>query len=558
MLRELNIKNVAVIEKTAIGFGGGLNVLTGETGAGKSIIIDSINMILGERTSRDYVRYGTDKAMVQAVFEGTDEALALCEEIGAQSEDGSIILAREITKDGKSTARVNGIIVPLGAMKQVSASLVNIHGQHDNQALLTPAKHISFLDEYAQSHELLEKYSEKYKHVKSLKQEMEYLSQNEKEKSERIDLLSYQVNEIQKAGLEIGEEEELIARRDEIANAEKISECVHSAYGLLYDSHEGYSAYDILSSAISALEGAAAYSETVQEAFSALTDASYTIQDAAHSVKDYADNIEFDKAALDEAEERLDLINRLKRKYGGSVESVLEYAEKAAAELLGLENSDKRLAELEGLINEGEKELLKIGKELSRVRKDAAADLEVKITEALHELNMEHSVFGVEITDTEPSSKGMDSVQFMIKTNSGEPMKPLTKIASGGELSRTMLALKSILSDNIDTLIFDEIDTGVSGSAAKKIAIKLSEISKAKQVLCITHLPQLAAMADHHFLIEKVSSEESAKTTVAELDTEERVLEIARITGADITETSKEYAKELIKSSNAVKQGGGE
>jgi len=554
MLREINIKNVAVIEKTGIEFGGGLNVLTGETGAGKSIIIDSINMILGERTSREFVRYGTDKAMVQAVFDASDEIIKACEEIGAECDDDTVIITREITSEGKSTARVNGMIVPLSSIKEISSMLVNIHGQHDNQALLTPSCHVNFLDEYAQNGLLLKEYREKYAELKSLNNEFDYLSQNEKEKTERIDLLRYQIDEIESAELEPGEEEELTAKRDEIANAEEISECVQKAYSLLYDSDGGYSAYDILSEAISALEKAAGYSETVQEAYSSLTDANYAIQDAAHTVKNYSDGIEFDKEALDEAEERLDLINKLKRKYGGDVESVIAYCEKASAELSELENSDARLSELSELIKKADTALRKTGKKLSEIRRKSAKELEEKITDALHELNMEHAVFSVEILDCEPVSNGMNNIQFLIRTNSGEPLKPLTKIASGGELSRTMLALKSILSDSVETLIFDEIDTGVSGSAAKKIAIKLNEISRCKQVLCITHLPQLASMADHHYLIEKISGEDSAKTTVTELGREERILELVRITGGDITETSKKHAEELIESNEKYKE----
>lgn len=554
MLREINIKNVAVIEKTGIEFGGGLNVLTGETGAGKSIIIDSINMILGERTSREFVRYGTDKAMVQAVFDASEEIIRACEGIGAECDDDTVIITREITAEGKSTARVNGIIVPLSSIREISSMLVNIHGQHDNQALLTPSCHVNFLDEYAQNGLLLKEYREKYAELKSLNSEFDYLSQNEKEKNERIDLLRYQIDEIESAELEPGEEEELTAKRDEIANAEEISECVQKAYSLLYDSDGGYSAYDILSEAISALEKAAGYSETVQDAYSALTDANYAIQDAAHTVKDYSDGIEFDKEALDEAEERLDLINKLKRKYGGDIESIIAYCGKASAELSELENSDARLSELSSLIEKADNALRKTGKKLSEIRKKSAKELEEKITDALHELNMEHAVFSVEILDCEPVSNGMNNVQFLIRTNSGEPLKPLTKIASGGELSRTMLALKSILSDSVETLIFDEIDTGVSGSAAKKIAIKLNEISRYKQVLCITHLPQLASMADHHYLIEKISGEDSAKTTVTELGRDERILELVRITGGDITETSRKHAEELISGNEKYKE----
>lgn len=555
MLRELYIKNVAVIEDAGISFEGGLNVLTGETGAGKSIIIDSINMILGERTSKDYVRFNADKARVQAVFDADEKISELCGEFGADAEDGTVILTREITAEGKSTARINGMVVPLSAMRTLAGLLINIHGQHDNQALLMPSRHVEFLDEYAGAGEALGEYENIYRRLKEVRARIHELTVGEKEKAERADLLRYQVDEIDAAELTAGEEEELSGIRDEILNAEKIADGAMRAYGLLYESEGAGCAYDAIAAAISYLEPVSGYSGVLSDACAALNEASYTIEDAAHSIRDYAGTVEFDKAALDETEQRLELIGKLKRKYGADIEKILEYRSKAAAELEGLDNLDDTISRLEQeelLLSE---ELQKAAGKLSALRKKAASELEDKITAALHELNMEHAVFGVSVEETEPSANGADDIQFMIRTNSGEPMKPLTKIASGGELSRTMLALKSVLSDGVDTLIFDEIDTGVSGMAAKKIAVKLFEISVGKQVLCITHLPQLASMADHHFLIEKTSDETSARTTVRELDEDGRIAETARLTGGDITPASENHASELLKSCAELKRG---
>ena len=546
MLRELYIKNVAVIENVHIEFKQGLNVLTGETGAGKSIIIDSINMILGERTSRDFVRYNSDKARVQAVFDANPDALALCEELGAESEDGTVILSRDVTADGKSTARINGVVVPLGAMRSVASSLVNIHGQHDNQALLSPSRHINFLDEYAKNGEELKEYSALYKQLKELRSKIRELSEGEREKTERADLLKFQVDEINGAELVAGEEEELISIRDEILNAEKISDSAKYAYGLLYGSDGPGCAYDIVSSAVSALEEVSGYSSVLSEAYSALQEAKYVIEDAAHSIREYSDTVEYDKAALDETEQRLELISKLKRKYGGDISKILQYRDSAAEELELISDIDGTLEKLGAEEKSIEAQMQTAAVRLTETRKKAALEINKKITSALHELNMEQAEFSVDIEASEPSSNGADSVQFLIRTNGGEPLKPLTKIASGGELSRTMLALKSILSDSVETMIFDEIDTGVSGMAAKKIAVKLFEISHNRQVLCITHLPQLASMCDHHFLIEKDTAEDVARTSVSELNEDGRILEVARLSGGDVTDASKAHAKELL------------
>ncbi len=546
MLRELYIKNVAVIEDVHIQFGSGLNVLTGETGAGKSIIIDSINMILGERSSRDFVRHNTDKARVQAVFDTTPEVMAMCEELGADIEDESVILSRDITADGKSSARINGVVVPLSSMKTIASMLVNIHGQHDNQSLLSPVRHVEFLDEFAKNGDVAQSYSEIFNKLKDLREKIADLTTGEREKAERADLLSFQIDEITAAAVEEGEDEELEALRERILNAEKISQSANHAYAALYNSDGSGCAYDAVSAAVSQLQSVAEYADALNDAYSALEEVKYIIEDTAHCVRSFADTVEYDKDLLENTERRLDLINKLKRKYGSNITKIHEYCAEAEKELEMISDIDGAIAKLTEEEKQLSSELLSAAEKLTETRKKAAVELNIKITEALHELNMEHAEFAVSVEQTQPMSNGADSVQFLIRTNGGEPLKPLTKIASGGELSRCMLALKSILSDSVDTMIFDEIDTGVSGLAAKKIAVKLFEISNNKQVLCITHLPQLASMCDHHYLILKSESETSAKTSVTELDESGRINEIARLSGGDLTEASKAHAKELL------------
>ncbi len=554
MLRELYIKNVAVIEDVHVQFENGLNVLSGETGAGKSIIIDSINMILGERTSREYVRHNTDRARVQAVFDTTDKVLCLLEELGIDLEDDSVILTRDITSDGKSTARINGVVVPLSSMREVASCLVNIHGQHDNQALLSSPRHIEFLDEYAKNLQHLKEYRSVYNQLKDVQNRITELLTGQKEKEEKAELMRFQVEEILSANLTVGEDESLLTQREQIVNAEKIQESGLFAYNNLYGAEMG-SVYELISDSISKLESITDYAPQLLEAYNSLTDSKYAVEDAAHTIKDYADNVEFDKELLDSIEERLDLISNLKRKYGKEISDIIEFASNAQKELEVISDIEGAVENLKKQEKELTQALKKCADELSLRRQKAAKEIDKKITRALYDLNMPGAEFFVEITPTEPQSNGIDTAQFLIRTNPTEPLKPLIKIASGGELSRTMLALKTILTDGVDTLIFDEIDTGVSGMAAKRISEKLFEISQNKQVLCITHLPQLASMCDCHFLIEKSMSENRATTVVRKLDTEHRVLEIARLSGGHSTETSKAHALEMLNTCDAYKRG---
>ncbi len=546
MLEQLTIKNVAVIDKLSVTLGGGLSVLTGETGAGKSIIIDSINMILGDRAKKELIRKGTDYAQVEAVFEMTDNVRAILDENDIDTDDDVVIITRRITVDGKSTARINGSAVTLNTLRDIADLLINIHGQHDNQALLTPQKHIMFLDSFAKAEDKLAAYKKVYDKRAMVMKQLSALEGDVSERMQRADLLSYQVNEIATADLRDGEEEELISQRNLLVRAEEITAAVGEAVSVLYDGDDGASAYDLLSQAQTALSKIADVDSTVNDAYESVTSAVYAIEEASRTVRDFGQGVEFDEYVLAELEERLDLISRLKRKYGNSIAEIIEFGKKAQLQLSDIETSDERADELRRELVGLETELLNAASELTEIRKTSAAVLEREIENALHELNMEKAVFSVEVSQKPYSPDGQDAVEFLISTNPGEDLKPLVKIASGGELSRVMLAIKSILakSDAVDAMIFDEIDTGVSGDAAQKIADKLKTIAKTSQVICITHLPQLASSADTHFLIEKDIDGEMAKTTLRKLDTEGRIAELARIVGGGAA--GMEYAKKLI------------
>ncbi len=550
MLNQLSIKNVAVIDKLDVSIHSGLSVLTGETGAGKSIIIDSINMILGDRASKELVRYGTEKAFVQAVFDANEKAAALLEENDIDDEDGQIIISRTITKDGKSSARINGTVVTLSLLRDIADCLINIHGQHDNQALLTPSRHLDFLDGFGKTQPLLNEYKSLYRQMRSAESELKALETNEREKMQRIDLLEYQIKEITDAALTENEEEELLKQREMCENAEKISNSIDMAYAALYDNGEIPSAYDSLSVAVNALSDICDLNETLKGAYESINNAVYAIEDSSHELLSFRETINFDEQTLDEVEERLNLISKLKRKYGRTIADIIAFGEQAQSELDGIMMSGERAEELREQLKRINDRLAEAGKRLSDARTAAAKVLESKIETALHELNMEKSKFSVRTEREEKFTEhGIDKVEFMISTNPGEPLKALVKIASGGELSRVMLAIKSILAetDSVETMIFDEIDTGVSGNTALKIADKLTEIGKTRQVICITHLPQLTAAAQHHYLISKNTDGEMAVTTLTELDDSGRAEELARIIdGGEVTETALNHAKELL------------
>ncbi len=557
MLNQLSIKNVAVIDSLSVEFNGGVSVLTGETGAGKSIIIDSINMILGDRANKELVRYGTDKAVVQAVFDAPKEVCKILEDNDIDVDDGQIIITRQLTSEGKSTARINGMVVTLNVLREIADGLINIHGQHDNQALLTPAKHIAFLDAYAENDEYISQYKAILAKKREIEKKIKSLEMDEQEKMQKIDLLEYQVNEIKKASLVKGEEEDLKEQREIYANAEQITNSVSEAYQNIYGGDEVQSAYDGISIAVDSLSKISDLNPQLKAMYESLSSIMYSLEDTAHEIKEFGDGVEFDEQTLNDIEERLDMISRLKRKYGGSIESILEYLEKAENELSDIKLSDEKTNELKIELDKVTDELVKQGRVLTDRRGQSAKTLEEGIEKALHELNMEKSKFNVNIETSDSFyENGMDKVEFLISTNPGEPLKPLVKIASGGELSRVMLAIKSILadSDGVDTLIFDEIDTGVSGRAAMSIAKKLSVIGKNKQVICITHLPQLTAAADNHYLIKKDTDGEMASTTLEELDDNGREIELARIIdGGEVSELALSHAKEMLKTARADK-----
>ena len=550
MLNQLSVRNVAVIDKLDINFHDGVSVLTGETGAGKSIIIDSINMILGDRANKELVRYGTDKAVVQAVFDAPKSVINILEENDIDVEDETVIITRQVTKEGKSVARINGMVVTLNILREISDRLINIHGQHDNQALLTPIRHITFLDTYADNEEYINRYKDILSKKREIEKKISSLEMDEQEKMQRIDLLEYQVNEIKKASLEKGEEDDLREQRDIYTNAEQITKSVNEAYMNLYEGDEIQSAYDGISIAVNEISQISDLNPQLKSIYDTLNEIMYSLEDTAHEIKEFGETVEFDEQTLNEIEERLDLISRLKRKYGNSIEEILEYLKKAESELNDIKLSDERTNELKEELKNITKELKEKGNVLTQRRENAAKVLEENIEKSLHELNMEKSKFKVSIeNDGTFYDNGMDKVEFLISTNPGEPLKPLVKIASGGELSRVMLAIKSILadSDGVDTMIFDEIDTGVSGKAAMSIAKKLAVIAKNKQVICITHLPQLTAMADNHYLIQKNTDGEMASTTLKELDEEGRELELARIIdGGEVTELALSHAKQML------------
>lgn len=550
MLNHLSIKNVAVIDKLEISLNGGMSVLTGETGAGKSIIIDSINMISGDRANKELVRFGEEKAVVEAIFEANDSARALLEENDIELDDNQIIISRRVTIDGKSVARVNGSVVTLSLLRNIADCLINIHGQHDSQALLTPHKHINFLDDYAGDGELLGAYCGLYAKMRETEKKLAALETDEREKSRRTDLLEYQIKEIESASLTADEDENLKEQRDIAANAERIKSAVGEAYENLYENDSAPSAYDCLSLAVNALSGISELNPKIKEVYDTVTEAVYSLEDAAHELKEFGESVDFDESALNEIEERLDLISKLKRKYGNTIEEILKFLENAKTELGDIQLGDERKEQLNAELKELTEKVRAAGERLSAARREAAAELEEKIEESLRELNMEKAKFRVEVADSgDFLANGTDRVEFLISANPGEPPKPLAKIASGGELSRVMLAIKSILadSDEVETLIFDEIDTGVSGNAALKIAKKLKEIGIKKQVICITHLPQLTAAADTHYLITKNTDGPLASTTLRELDERGREEELSRIIDGKISALGVEHAREMLK-----------
>ncbi len=558
MLTELQIKNVAIIDDITIEFGQGFNVLTGETGAGKSILIDSINMALGGRTARDLVRNGSDYAFAQAVFDVNDKVIGKLSELDIELEDNTIILTRKITADGRSTCRVNGRIMPLAIVREIGEVLLTIHGQLDNQALLVPSKHRGFVDEYAGNDIERQAYAESFREYSSLVEKFEELNNAEADKEHRLELLRFQQNEISSAELKPEEEDELNKRFEFLSNVEKIMSGVCQSYSVLYGDEDTSSAYDLLYEANKGLEDAAEYDERLKEYYETVSSVLADIDDVTSELKSYIDSVEFEPSEIDIVQERLALISDLKRKYScGSVADIIAYGEKCEREIEAIDNLDRKLEELKIETENAKKLMEQAAEKLTETRKKAGDELSELIMRELAELDMNRVFFEVNIEKSDYTINGCDSIEFLISTNPGENLKPLSKIASGGEMSRIMLAIKSILSkgDIVDTLIFDEIDTGVSGRAAQRISEKICKISREKQVLCITHLAQIASMGDFHYLIKKSSDETKTSTNVTLLTQRERCDELARIIGGvAVTDTTIKAASEMLAQAEKLKQ----
>lgn len=553
MLVSLKIENIAIIESAAIEFGYGLNVLTGETGAGKSIVIDSINAILGERTSRDLIRTGAECARVFAVFEDVGEnAAALLSENGIDCSDGVLIVSRVIYREGRNICRVNDFPVTVALLRELGRELIDIHGQHDNQALLTPERHCSFIDCFGGCAPLIEKYRKSYRELCSVRSELKSINTDEREKQQRTDLLLYQINELESAEISPGERDSLTERKNIINNSQRIISCLNEAYGYL-KCDDGV--LDGISGACDEIDRACAYLPGLSETSEKINDIRYELEDIAETVRDSLQEVDCDERELDEIEERLDLLYRISRKYGDTEEEMLEYLAKAKSELENIEFSEERLLRL----REEEEILLtqteKLAGKLTLERMQAGEKLSGLVCSELRDLDMPGVVFAVKRTEIPLGSDGSDFIEFLVSANAGEEPKPLAKIASGGELSRIMLAIKNVLADtdSIDTLIFDEIDTGVSGRAAQKIALKLRSVSGGRQVICVTHLAQIASQGDVHLLISKSVREGKTYTQIRSVTGEERIEEIARIMGGtEITQSQWQTAREMLENAGNI------
>ena len=547
MLSLLHIENIAVIECSEISFDRGFNILTGETGAGKSIVIDGICAILGERAYRDMIRTGANKASVRAVFTDVPEYPWFGE--NGVEYDPETVIQREIYLDGKNVCRVNGSLVSVSILRKLGIQLINIHGQHDSASLFDENNHLAFLDAFADNEALRSRYGESYALVSKIKNEINRMTMDESEKLRRMETLKYQIEEISKANLEIGEDEALEQRRKLLQNAEKLASGMDTAVDCLYGGEETEGAATLLAQAERELARLSRYSDSIASLHDKVADLMYQVQDAAEEVKDARDDLSYSAEELEQIEERLHTIYKLRRKYGASCADILEYLEKAKKELDEIEFADDHLERLRAKCQKAEETAWALAKELRASRKDAAEALSKQILTELAQLDMPRVQFSCEFTELELSANGADAVAFYMSANAGEALKPLSKVASGGELARIMLAMKNVLAqhDQVATLIFDEVDTGVSGRAAQKVAEKLKSVAKNKQVLCVTHLPQLAALADTHLLIAKQERQGRTYTTVTPLDMEGRKKELARIIGgAKITETTLKSAEEML------------
>lgn len=565
MLTQLEIQNIALIDKLSLEIGQGLNVLTGETGAGKSILIDSINAVLGERVSKDLIRNGKDKAIIEAIFQYENKTIdKILEEAGIDNEDGTLILSREISLSGKNTCRINGRLVNVSMLKQIGELLLDIHGQHDNQSLLKTETHISLLDAFGGSNieKLKADYIELYTQYKNIKAKLNSLAGDKAEIARRMDMLNFQLEEIRNAKLKVGEDNSLYSKRQVLANSEKIMNSIVRAYEFLNEgSNSGKSALYNCNKALQELAGILKYDPELNPVSEKLESVIYQLEDVCEDLRNKRESAEFSPDELSRIDERLDIISRMKRKYGSTVEEVLEFLKKSQIEYEELLQSESLAEELNKQLTALTIKLYGSAELLNRERENAAHILEKNITSELENLEMKNSSFKVSLTYNKDegnfTKNGLNTAEFLISSNAGEPLKPLSKIASGGEMSRIMLAIKTILAnvDEIPTLIFDEIDTGISGKAAQKVGEKLSYISGTHQVLCVTHLSQLACMADNHLYIEKNSDGENTYTSVLKLDHKGRIQEIARIIGgSDLTPLALKHSEELLCAANQFKK----
>ncbi|MBS5671111.1 MAG: DNA repair protein RecN [Firmicutes bacterium] len=547
MLSVLHIENIAVIEQADIVFNQGFNVLTGETGAGKSIVIDAISAILGERAYRDMVRTGAAKASVRALFRQVPE-LPWFQENGVPYEEETLI-QREIYLDGKNVCRVNGQLLSVSILRKLGLQLINIHGQRDSQQLFDEGYHLAYLDAFAGDEALLTDYEEKFQAVAALRREIQRLTMDEGEKLRRMESLKFQIEEISRAQLKPGEDETLEARRKLLQNAEKLSDGLDEAVTGLYGDDDSDGATALLTRAERALSRLGRFDDSLEALHTRVADLMYQVQDVAEELRDRRADFAYSGEELESIESRLDVIHRLRRKYGVSCQDILDYLAKAQKELDEIEFADDEIARLKTKLQSAEQAAWEAAFALRKARQDGAERLAARILEELRQLDMPRVQFQCQFTQTELSPVGADAVAFYMSANVGEALKPMNKVASGGELARIMLALKNVLAqqDRVATLIFDEVDTGVSGRAAQKVAEKLRSVARNKQVLCVTHLPQIAALADTHLLIAKGEREGRTYTTVTPLDREGRKLELARIIGgASITETTLRSAEEML------------
>ena len=560
MLSLLHIENIALIQSADIRFEPGFNVLTGETGAGKSIVIDSIGAVLGERTSRELIRTGAKSALVTAVFTRVPP-LPWLEENGFPTGEEELLLQRELQGDGRNVCRIDGKLVTVAQLRELGRQLLNIHGQHDGQQLLDPASHLGYLDQFGGCQPLLEDYQEAYRKWHDIRREMDKLQMDEAERSRRVDTLNYQIQELERAQLKAGEDEELSARRTLLRSAGRLMEAVQSAEFALSGDEDRDGACSLIAQAEGEVQGVSSISPELGELSEKLTALRCAADDAADTLRDLSRSFDFSPGELDQVEERLDLLYRLRKKYGPTVEDMLAYLDRCRKELDQIQYADDTLARLEKDLKKAQKEAARRGESLSQARREAAGALQARVQEELRQLDMPKVQFQTEFTpkggEAGMDETGLDEVQFLMSANLGEALKPIQKVASGGELARIMLALKNVLAegDQIGTLVFDEVDTGVSGRAAQKVAEKMAQVARGKQVLCVTHLPQIAAMADTHFSVQKGEREGRTYTRLERLDRSQRREELARlIGGASITPSLLESAEELLRQAEQQKQ----